>query len=102
MRAILTRRARTDLQEALRWIARESFQAANDLNNLVEVASFHIGANPAIGSHRPMLADVRYRFWPLQRHPYLMIYTDETRPPRIVRIVHAARDLPAALADLRA
>lgn len=102
MRAILTRRARTDLQEALRWIARDSLQAANDLNDLVEAAGFHIGANPEIGSHRSMLADLRYRFWPLQRHPYLVIYTNETRPPRIVRVVHSARDLPVVLADLRA
>jgi len=101
MGAILAPRARADLRRALRWLARDSTDAAQGLNDLVDVAAGYIGANPAIGSRRPMLVGEGFRVWPLQRHPYLLVYTDKVTPPRIVRIVHTARDLPAALADLR-
>lgn len=50
MRATLTLRARADLREALQWIARDSLEAANELNDLVEAAGLHIGNNPAIRS----------------------------------------------------
>ena len=59
-----------------------------------------IGGNPALGAHRPSLAGRRYRFWSIPRYRYLIVYTDATDPPRIVRVVHTARDLPSALAEL--
>jgi len=31
--------------------------------------------------------------------PYLIVYNDARRPPLILRILHAARDLPEALRD---
>ena len=100
MRAVLTLRARADLREALQWIARDSLEAANELNDLVEAAGLHIGNNPAIGSRRPLIAGDDYRFWPLRRQRYVLVYRDRPIPPQIVRIVHMSRDLPSALAEL--
>ena len=98
--AVLTRRARADLLAALRRIGADNLAAAAGLNDAVAAAARHIGANPAIGARRPALASDRYRFWPMRRYGYLLVYTDQTQPPRIVRVVHMARDLPRLLADL--
>jgi toxin ParE1/3/4 len=57
--------------------------------------------NQLIGMRRQALAADRFRFWSIRRYGYILIYTDKTEPPRIVRIIHMARDLPALLADLR-
>ena len=81
-------------------IATENLTAARGLNEAVLGAARRIGAHPAIGVHRAALAADRYRFWSLRRYGYILVYTDQTDPPRIVRIVHMARDLPPLLADL--
>jgi toxin ParE1/3/4 len=66
----------------------------------VHDASARIGAHPALGARRPHLTGERYRFWPIRRFHYLLVYTDQTDPPRIVRLVHMARDLPEVLRNL--
>ncbi len=98
--AILTGRARRELRKAVARIAENNPDAAERLNDAVRDAARLIGANPAIGTCRPALASERYRFWSIPRFHYLLAYTDATDPPRIVRIVHTARDLPRVLADL--
>jgi toxin ParE1/3/4 len=98
--AILTVRARRELARALERIAEDNPDAAERLYEAVQEAARLIGANPAIGAHRPRLASVRYRFWSIPRYRYLLAYTDTTQPPRIVRIVHTSRDLPRVLAEL--
>ena len=51
------------------------------------------------------------RLWPLTKEtpkpmvpvrgvPYLLVYTADTNPPRILRELHTSRDLPPLLADL--
>nr|WP_246526396.1 type II toxin-antitoxin system RelE/ParE family toxin [Plastoroseomonas hellenica] len=96
----MTRQARLDLQAATRRIGADNLSAAYALNDAVLDAARRIGGNPAIGAHRLALADQRYRFWPLRRFSYLLVYTDQADPPRILRLVHMARDLPKLLADL--
>ena len=98
--AILTQRARRELAAALRRIAKDNPDAADRCYQAVEQAARLIGGNPALGTHRPSLAGHRYRFWSIPRFHYLLVYTDATDPPRIVRIVHTSRDLPSVLADL--
>lgn len=101
MKARLAPRARADLRAAVRWIGRDDLEAARDFRNLVNSASILIAANPAIGSRRTLLTGDGYRCWPLQRYPYLIVYSEKRSPPEIARIIHSARDLPGALADLR-
>ena len=101
MPAVLTLGARRELAVALQRIAEDNADAAEQLNDAVREAARLIGANPAVGcARRPRLASARYRFWPIPRFRYLLAYTDETDPPRIVRIVHTSRDLPRVLAEL--
>ena len=98
--AVLTLRARRELAAALRKIASDNPDAADRFYQAVQQAAHRIGSNPALGAHRPSLADSRYRFWSIPRYRYLMVYTDAHEAPRIVRIVHTSRDLPQELRDL--
>lgn len=98
--AILTLRARRELGDALHRIARDNPDAADRFYEAVQQAAHRIGGNPALGAHRLSLAGHRYRFWSIPRYRYLLVYTDASDPPRIVRIVHTSRDLPSVLADL--
>lgn len=99
--AILTQRARADLRDAIRHIGAGNLTAAQGLNDAVLRATSQIGARPSIGARRLALVSDRYRFWSIRRYGHILVYTDQTVPPRIVRIVHMARDLPPLLADLR-
>jgi toxin ParE1/3/4 len=99
--AVLTLRARAELRDAIRRIGADNPAAARGLNDAVGIAAVRIGANPSIGVRRQALAADRFRFWSIRRYGYILVYTDQTDPPRIVRIVHMARDLPVLLADLR-
>ncbi len=58
-----------------------------------------LGEDVLIGSARPELSSSPLRCLSLKRFPYLLAYDPEREPPLIVRLLHAARDLPTALAD---
>lgn len=100
--AILTQRARRELAAVLSRIAKDNPDAADRCFEAVQNAARLIGGNPALGAHRPSLAGPRYRFWSIPRFRYVLVYTDATDPPRILRMVHTSRDLPSVLADLLA
>jgi len=99
--AILAPRARAELVEAARFLAKDSESAARGFRLAVVEAAHLIGARPLAGRARLDLAPARYRFWSLKRYPYLMVYEAASQPPRIARIVHMARDLAPLLADLQ-
>jgi toxin ParE1/3/4 len=88
------------LLEAIRWIAQDNPTAARALRDTVAQSAKRIGTHPLIGTPRPELADLPYRFVNLTGFPYVVVYNSERRPPLIVRILHGARDLPALLGDL--
>jgi toxin ParE1/3/4 len=58
-----------------------------------------IGRFPKMGHERLDLADPPVRFYALRGFPYVVVYDADTRPPRILRVLHGARDLPQALSD---
>jgi len=90
-------RARRDLVAALRWIAKDNPAAARALRDSIARAAENISAHPEIGPHRPEFSNPPYRFLSLTGFPYLVVYTPEHNPPLILRILHAARDLPDIL-----
>jgi plasmid stabilization system protein ParE len=98
--AILAPRARAELVEAPRVLAQHSESAARGLRLAVGDAARLIGAHPMAGRVRLNLAPARYRFLSLNHYPYLLVYEAASRPPRIARLVHMARDLAPLLADL--
>jgi toxin ParE1/3/4 len=99
--ARFTREALSDLRQAVTWIAREDPVTADRLRVAAGQAARRIGEHPLCGAVRPGFAPERFRFLPLGRFPYLVVYETGTRPPRILRVMHAARDLATLLAELR-
>ena len=98
--AIISRRARAELAEAIVWIARDNPRAARALNQAVIRLAGLIGAHPAMGSVRTGLAPAPYRFLPVRGFSYVIIYRPDRAGTRILRIVHSSRDLHDALKDL--
>lgn len=98
--ARFTREALADLREAVGWIAREDPITADRLRVAANRAAKLIGEHPAIGQVRLEFAPERFRFLVLQRFPYLIVYEPDLKPPRILRVLHAAQDLAVLLADL--
>jgi toxin ParE1/3/4 len=92
--------ARADLRAALIWLANQNENAARALRAAVSLAARNIGQHPHLGRLRPNLVSGPYRFLPLPGTRYLVIYETQLEPPRIIRIIHTARDLPEVLKDL--
>jgi toxin ParE1/3/4 len=60
-----------------------------------------IGEHPDIGVVKADLAPDRYRFLTIRGFDYLVVYRAVGLPrPRILRILHGARDLAALLANI--
>lgn len=98
--AVLAPRARRDLLEAIRWIARDNTAAAKGLRVAVVEAARRIGDHPRVGVVRPELAGEPVRFLMLTGYPYVIVYDADNSPPLILRILHGARDLPDVLRGL--
>jgi len=96
--AVFAAAARADLREVVAWIARDNPAAARGLRDAAVKAAERIVANPFVGATRPRLGADRFRFLLLVGYPYVIVYTADTDPPRILRVLHTARDLPRLLA----
>lgn len=99
--AVLSPRARREAAAAIAWIADSNPAAARKLRGAVVDAATLLGQRPAAGRLDPALVGERYRIWSVVGFPYILIYDPDKAPPRIIRIVHTARDLPSVLTDLR-
>ncbi len=97
--AVFAAAARADLREAVAWIARDNPAASRGLRDAAVRAAERIGANPFVGATRPRLGADRFRFLLLAGYSYVVIYVADAEPPRILRVLHAARDLPRILAE---
>lgn len=97
--AVFSPRAKRDILGAVSWIAKDNPAAARALRDAVAAAAERIGAHPQAGMLRPDLVEKPYRFVTLTGFPYFIVYNDTRRPPLILRILHAARDLPEVLRD---
>ena len=59
-----------------------------------------IGAYPQIGVARPALAPEDVRFLVLADFQFVIVYRATATPPRILRVLHGARDLQGTLRDM--
>ncbi len=96
-RAVLSPRARRDLLEAARWIAADNPAAARAFRDSVAQSAGRLGDHPEIGFERLELCEPPVRFLPLTGFPYIIVYDATAAPPLILRVLHAARDLPEIL-----
>jgi len=91
-----------DLDAALAFLLQDGARAAaRQLLEEFEAALFRIAARPAIGSPRYAKLLPGLRFWKLRRHDYLVFYIEQPAWIEVLRLLHARRDIPAALRDDR-
>ncbi len=92
MRIRYTSTALADLDEILRYIARDNAIAARAVSHRIEQIVREIGRFPGMAAVRADEPGVRVM--PVGRYPYLVFYTVESDTVVILRIRHAARQRP--------
>ncbi len=90
----LARRALGDLQEIWKFVSEDSFTAADRLLEEFYRTFVQLAGMPGMGHKREDLTDRDVLFWAL--HSYLIIYKT-SQPLRVVRIIHAKRDVKQLL-----
>jgi len=83
------------------WIVQDNSRAGEDLRHSVRRAAKMLGEHPESGQQRLDLAPEAVRFLTLRGFPYIVVYRANSAPPRILRVLHGARDLPEVLHDLQ-
>ena len=80
------------------YIAHDNPQAADRVEEAIFRACEFLAASPLAGRARADLTALPVRFWsaPPYRN-YLIVYDANVTPLQVVRILHAARDLPSIL-----
>lgn len=101
MKATLSRAATRDLLEVASAIGKDSRRAARAFRAAIDEALTMIGRHAEIGAERLELAAPPIRFWTMRRYPYVIAYNAGRVPPRVLRVVHGARDLPELFSGLR-
>jgi plasmid stabilization system protein ParE len=94
----LTLQAVNDLFEIWEFIAADNPAAADRVEEVIFRTCAFLADSPRAGRTRTDLTNLPLRFWVVQPYPnYLIVYDPEKKPLQIIRILHAARDLPAVL-----
>lgn len=96
-RYILSVAAREDLAEIADFIRQDNPDAAKRVVRSFKEAFRKLARTPRIGHVREDLARRSLRFWPV--YSYLIIYSAESRPLQIVRILRGTRDVRRILED---
>ena len=94
--------ANLDVEEAVaHYLLTAGETAAFGLIDAVERAYGHITRYPVSGSPRYAheLGLPGLRAWPLKRYPYVVFYVERDDHIDIWRVLHAARDIPAWMAE---
>jgi len=95
-----TPQAADDLFEIWRYIAQDSIEAANRVEEAVYRACAFLAGGPLRGSKREDITKLPVRFWTVQAFPnYLIVYDPHSDPLQIIRILHGRRDLLAILGE---
>jgi plasmid stabilization system protein ParE len=94
----ITPEAVRDLFDIWNFIAQDNPEAADR----VEAAIFHscdfLADRPLAGRERKDLTSLPVRIWVVHPYPnYLIVYDPAKKPLQIIRILHAARDIPTVL-----
>ena len=98
----LTPTAENDLFEIWCYIAQDSTDAANRVEEAIHDACRLLARSPYAGQLRPDLSRRALRFWTVSPFKnYVVIYDPDTRPLRIFRILHGARNIRVLLKHLQ-
>lgn len=93
-----TPQAITDLFDIWAFIAEDNPAAADQVEEAIFRTCDLLADSPLAGRVRNDLTRLPVRFWLVQPYSnYLIVYRPENKPIQIIRILHAARDLPSVL-----
>jgi plasmid stabilization system protein ParE len=94
----LTSRAEDDIFAIWSFIAQDSLGAANRVEAAIHRACGFLATGPLRGHVRQDLTALPVRFWTVLRYPsYVIVYDPATKPLRVLRILHGARNIPQQL-----
>jgi len=94
----LTSKARADLRSIWSFIALDNTLAADRLEQAIYDACAFLAQSPLRGHLRRDLTALPVRFWTLPRYTrYVIVYDPATKPLKIIRILHGARDVAREL-----
>lgn len=93
-----TPQALDDLFEIWTYIAADDVDAANRVEAAFHDACAFLAKTPLAGRFREDLTDLPLRFWLVQPYRnYWIVYNPERKPLQVIRIIHAARNVPRLL-----
>jgi len=93
-----TPQAVEDLFEIWSYIAGDDLDAANRVEEEIYAACAFLAETPLAGRIRQDLTSLPLRFWLVQPYRnYWIVYHPATKPLQVIRILHAARDIPQIL-----
>lgn len=92
----LAKAALVDIEAIAQYLAREAGESiADDMITRLFDAFDKLADHPRVGRVRDDLAPTSHRFW--YQEPYMIVYRTDLPMVHIVRVIHGARDLGAAL-----
>jgi plasmid stabilization system protein ParE len=98
----LTVKARADLRSIWSYIAGDNVDAADRVENAIYDACAFLAEGPLRGHVRRDLTKLPVRFWTVLRFPnYVIVYDPSSRPLKIIRILHGARNMQRQLKSER-
>lgn len=93
-----TPQARDDLFEIWSYIAQDSPQAANQVEQAIYEACNLLADSPLAGTVRKDLTSLPVRFWLVPQFPnYFIVYEPGAKPLEVIRILHGARNIPSII-----
>jgi len=89
----LTPLAKADIFDIWSYIAEDSEETANRVEQAIYDACAFVAEAPMRGHSRSDLTGRPLRFWTLTRYPnYTVVYRPETSPLQVVAVLHGKRD----------
>ena len=94
----LTPLAKADIFDIWSYIAADSEDAANRVEQAIYDACGFVAEAPLHGHSRPDLTTRPLRFWTLTRYPnYTLVYRPQTVPLQVVAVLHGKRNIQRIL-----
>jgi plasmid stabilization system protein ParE len=95
---VLTPLAKADIFDIWCYIANDSEDAANRVEQAIYDACAFVAESPARGHRRTDLTNRSLGFWTLTRYPnYAVVYRPETVPLQVVAVLHGKRNIHQVL-----
>jgi plasmid stabilization system protein ParE len=93
-----TPQAIEDLFEIWSYIAGDDLEAASRVEDAIRAGCAFLTDTPLAGRIREDLTSLPLRFWLVQPYRnFWIVYRPETKPLQVIRIIHAARNIPQIL-----